>query len=211
MKRGKISYCLIDGTNPAEVFECEGKVVKAFFDTSPVFDRKYSQAFIQPKGNIRDKSSRWFYFPFNIFHLAAHGTYFRKTKNQLDYSVIVQQRGKREVEIFAHDTVVRSMLQADVFLSTCCNTFNDPFVEVLAGYGYIKNFIAPKDAPSSGDTIIFSLMFYNELLRRVKPTQKEIEDDDVIDAFKLTNRAYRSYHGKGSFKLYNCRDVMTYG
>ncbi len=53
MTKGKITYCLVDGTDPSEKFECEGRVINAFFDTSRAFDKKNSRSFVQPKGDLR--------------------------------------------------------------------------------------------------------------------------------------------------------------
>lgn len=121
----------------------------------------------------------------------------------MDYSAIYQKRGKKEVEIFRPDTIVRLELKADVFISTNCDTFNNYFLEIIKGYGGIRNFIAPVDSPISGDTIVFSLMFYNDLIREISSKQKAIKDKEILKAFRTTKRAYKSYKGEGDFKLYN--------
>lgn len=207
---GNITYCIIDETDPFDEFECEGEVIRTFFLTSPVFDFHHSQELIRSKADTESKLKNNPQKLFNILHFAAHGTYFRKTKRKLDYSVIYQKRGKRVKEIFRPDTIVRAELQADVFVSTCCQTFNDSFIEIIHGYGEINNFIAPENSPLTGDTIIFSLMFYNELIGGITLSQKEIKDKAIIDAFAITNKAYKSYRGEGSFKLYNYSEDMFY-
>lgn len=200
---GKITYCIVDETDPDGDFECEGDVIGTFFSTSPVFDYANSRELIRQKAKVEDKLKNDSQKLFNIFHFAAHGAYFEKNKQQLDYACIYRTKGKQAIEIFRPDTIVRAGLQADVFLSTCCQTFNDHFIDIIENYKGIYNFIAPKDSPSSGDTIIFSLMFYNELLRLITKSQKEIKDNDIIDAFSLTKKAYKSYEGTGNFNLFN--------
>lgn len=202
---GKITYCIVDETDPSEEFECEGEVIKTFFGTSPIFDFEDRLELIQQKADIENELKKDSPRLFNIFHFSAHGAYFNKNKKELDYSCIYRKRGKQEIEIFRPDTIVRSELQADVFLSTCCQTFNDHFIEIIKGYGQIYNFIAPEDSPDTGDTIIFSLMFYNELIRRITLSQKEIKDKAILDAFMITKKAYKSYNGEGNFKLYNSK------
>lgn len=208
---GNITYCIIDEADPLEEFECEGEVIRTFFLTSPVFHFKHSQGLIQSKTDIESRLKRNPQKFFNILHFAAHGTYSKKTKWKLDYSVISQKRNRRVKEIFRPDTIVRAELQADVFLSTCCQTFNKSFIEIINGYGEINNFIAPKNSPIIGDTIIFSLMFYNELIRRISLRQKEIKDHAIIDAFLMANKAYKIYEGEGNFNLYNYSENMIYG
>jgi hypothetical protein len=34
---GKITYCIVDETDPSDVFECEGEVIRTFFSTMPIF------------------------------------------------------------------------------------------------------------------------------------------------------------------------------
>lgn len=157
---GKITYCIIDETDPFDEFECEGEVIKTFFSTSPVFDFRNSLELIRPRIDIENKLKNTHKKLFNILHFAAHGAYFMKTKRTLDYSVIYQKRGKREKEIFRPDTIVRAELQADVFLSTCCQTFNNYFIEMIKGYKNIHNFIAPKDIPPSRR---YSYIFFDVL------------------------------------------------
>lgn len=198
---GKITYCIVDETDPSDVCECEGEVIRTFFSTMPIFDEKNSRVLIRQKGDIEDMLENDTRNFFNIFHLAAHGKYDEKNKQQLDYSSVYRKRGKQEVEIFRPDTIVIAELQADVFLSTCCQTFNDHFIKIIKGYGEIYNFIAPEDCPEAGDTIIFSLMFYNDLIRRITLAQKGIKDKDIYDAFKITNEAYKKYGGTGNFKI----------
>ena len=210
MGKGRINYYIVDETDPYDEFECEGKVVETFFSTSPIFNLKNSRSVIRPKSDVEAKLKRETRRLLNIFHLAAHGAYYRKTRNKLDYSCIYGKRGKKEREIFRPDTIVRAELQADLFLSTCCNTFNDFFLEEMNGYGEVYNFIAPKDDPLIGDTTIFSLMFYNELLRQIKISQKQIPDDEIRKAFQITNKAYKSYKGIGKFRLYNYHDDRVY-
>lgn len=200
---GNITYCIIDVTDPRDEFECEGRVIETFFSTSDDFDFKKSHALIRPKADLKKKLKSFHQDSFNIFHFAAHGIYFKKTKQKLDYTAIYQKRGKREVEVFRPDTIVRLGLKSDVFISTSCETFNDYFLEIIRGYGGIKNFIAPIDSPISGETIIFSLMFYNELIREIASNQKEIKDKEILKSFRLTKKGYKSYRGKGNFKLYN--------
>jgi hypothetical protein len=210
MKKGRITYYIVDATDPRDEFECEGEVVRTFFSTSPVFDIDNSPTLIQSESNIENRLKRDTRRFFNVFHLAAHGAYFKRTKKMLDYSCIYGKRGKQEREIFRPDTLVRVKLQADLFLSTCCNTFNDYFLEEINGYGEVYNLVAPRDDPLTGDTIIFSLMFYNELIRRIRVSQKQIPNDEIKKAFQVTNKAYKAYKGLGRFALYNCQDDRVY-
>jgi hypothetical protein len=207
---GKITYCIVDETDPSMEFECEGKVIKTFFETSPVFDFDDSLELIQQEADIENELKKESPRLFNIFHFSAHGAYFNKNKHELDYSCIYRKRGKQEIEIFRPDTIVRAQLQADVFLSTCCQTFNEHFIETLKGYKEVFNFIAPEDEPLTGDTIVFSLMLYNELINQITLSQKEIKDKDIINAFKITNKAYKSYNGQGNFKLYNIKSSKIF-
>lgn len=197
----KITYYIVDETDPDVDYECEGEVIRSFFKTSPVFDSVNSRALIRPKARLEEKLKTDSRKLFNIFHLAAHGAYFDENKQQLGYACIYRTRGKQVIEIFRPDTIVRAGLNADVFLSTCCQTFNDHFLDIIENYEGIKNFIAPEEDPLSGDTIVFSLMFYNELLRQITKSQKEIKNDDIFYAFSLTNKAYKSYGGTGNFKI----------
>jgi len=200
---GKITYCIIDETDPRDEFECEGEVIRTFFSTSPKFDLKNSRAYIRPKRDIVNKLMNDSQSLLNIFHFSAHGAYHQRKKKELDYSCIYRKRGNQWVEIFRPDTIVRVNLRAEVFLSTCCQTFNDYFIEIIFGYGGIANFIAPQNTPFIRDTTIFSLMFYNELLNRITSSQKVMKPRAVIDSFKITNKAYKAYKGEGRFLLYN--------
>ncbi len=148
---------------------------------------------------------------FNIFHLAAHGASYRQTKNKLDYSLILSRRGRHEVEIFAPEMLVRLQIDADVLLSTCCDTFSPPFVELIKGYdNHIGNFIAPVSDSWPGDATVFSIMFYNRLLSALRPPQKKISDSAIVEAFTSANRGYKSYGGNSTFRLYSFDDDKTY-
>jgi len=199
---GNLNHLIIDVTDPSDQFECEGKVIQTFFSTTDVFNFQKSKVLIRPKTDLRRKIKSFSRSDFNIFHLAAHGIYYRKTKQKLDYTAIYQKRGKREIEVFRPDTIVRLRLMSDLFLSTCCETFNDYFLEVIKGYGGVNNFIAPVDSPISGDTIIFSLLFYNSLIRDISRNQKRVLDPEIRRAFGHAKKAYQSYPGKGDFRLY---------
>ena len=207
---GNLTYLIVDVTDPDDQFECEGKVVNTFFSTTDVFNFKRSYALIRPRTDLKKRIKSFPRSNFNIFHLTAHGIYYKKTKKRLDYTAIYQKRGKREIEIFRPDSIVRLRLKADLFISTNCETFNDYFLEVIKGYGGIRNFIAPVDSPISGDTIVFSLLFYNDLIREISTNQKEIKDKEILKAFRITKRAYKSYNGEGEFKLYNNESNKTY-
>lgn len=64
-----ISYCLIDGTDPYDEFECDGDVLKTFFGTSVVINHGKSLALIRRKTNIENILKPCHGKPFNIFHI----------------------------------------------------------------------------------------------------------------------------------------------
>jgi hypothetical protein len=98
---------------------------------------------------------------------------------------------------------VRTGLKADVFLSTNCETFNHLFIDTLKYYKGISNYIAPVNSPYIGDTMIFSMMFYNLLLKKTRPTSKTISDSVVIDSFFKAKESYKKYNAIDDFRLYN--------
>ena len=142
---------------------------------------------------------------FNIVQFSAHGNYFKGNKTALDYSTIVKRRGNKDIEIFRPDSIVRTGLQADIFLSTNCQTFNSQFIEVIRNYRGVSNFIAPVNSPYIGNTLIFSMMFYNLLLRKVRLNAVKISDDSIIKAFLQTKLSYSKYNRQDDFRLYNIR------
>ena len=202
MPKGKITYCIIDETDPSEEFECEGKVIEQFFKTSPLFEPSNCISRIQKNVDVENFIRSRTTGVFHIFHLAAHGAYYRKGKGRLDYSVILSRRGKEEREIFRHDTIVRSGLEADVFVSTCCQSFNDAFLDTLEHYEKVWNFIAPAREPLIGETILFSLLFYNDLLRNTKLSASWVKDDTVKRSFLKARKAFLAYGVTGDFRLY---------
>ncbi len=211
MAAGRITYCIIDETDPLDEFECEGSIVKDFFCTSPVFDRKASLALIRRKIDLERKLAKNPQKLFSIFHLAAHGRYFARTRTRLAFPTITGRRNGREFEILRPDSLVVTKLKADVLLSTCCDSFNERFIGVLRGYGAIRNYIAPVDDPQPGDTIVFALMFYNQLIRDIRVSQKQVGDEQIRKAFETARVAYVSYSGCGTFRLYNARLDRVHG
>jgi len=203
-----INYCIIDQTDPNEEFECEGDVLETYFGTSNGINGRRSLSLIRKKVNVERSLRNWKARPFNILHLAAHGNYIKRNTRKMDSSPIY--RGQSAVEIFRPDTLVRAKVECDVFMSTCCLSFNEYFLEVIEGYGGVRNFIAPKGEPFLGDTIVFALMFYNGLIYRVRAGQREIKDKDILEAFRKANQAYIVYGGEGSFRLYNSERGRVY-
>jgi hypothetical protein len=200
---GKINYLIIDETDPAHEFECEGDVIETFFSTSKAFNFKKCKKHIHSKTDLEDWLRREKMQSFNIVHLAAHGRYRPKSGTELDYSAVYRQRGSIEKEIFRPDTIVRACLEADLLVSTCCETFNDHFLGVLNGYGGVANFIAPQGDPYIGDTIVFSLMLYNGLIREVGYLKNKLSDKSIRESFKIAQKGYKAYQGEGDFKLYS--------
>jgi len=209
--KGKIIYCIVDETDPYEEFECEGEVVATFLRTSGSVDLKRSLSLVRRKIDIERALKRHCSKPFNIFHIAAHGAYLRRTKGRLDHASIYRTRGRRDVEIMRPDTLVRAKVQCDLLLSTCCESFNKYFLEVIEGYGGVRNFIAPAGDPLIGDTMVFAMMFYNDLLCRTCPSKRWLGDRDVIASFRTVRRAYLTYGGEGRFRLYNHETGKIYG
>jgi hypothetical protein len=199
-----LTYCIIDVTDPLDELECEGVVIKGFFSTTSIFDRQRSRDSIHFQGNLVGRLVNDPQFVFNIFHLAGHGSYYkRNARNQLDEAVVYAKRGNKWIEVFAPDSVVRAELEIDVFVSTCCETFNDHFIGVLGGYRRVRNFIAPNHDANAGDATVFSLMFYNQLVSRISRSRKSISDKIILESFRSVDRAYKLYGGTGDFKMYN--------
>lgn len=198
-----MNYLLIDESDPADSFECEGKVLKPFFASTKLFREKQNLELLHKGRNVENALKRNKTNYFNLVHFSAHGTYNRSTKTQLDYSVIVQRRKGKDIEIFRPDSVVRTGLMADVFLSTNCQSFNPLFVDVLKNYQGISNYIAPVNSPYIGNTLIFSMMFYNTLLRRIRKNANHISDEIAIDSFQETKRCYSKYNKEEDFRLFN--------
>ena len=199
-----MNYCLIDESDPNDFLECEGDVLKTFFKSAGIFNQKQCLELIRTSNHIETslKQNKSNYF--NIVQFSAHGSYTAATKNKLDYSTIVKRRStKKDIEIFRPDSIVRTGLQADVFLSTNCQTFNPLFIDIIKNYKGVSNFIAPVNSPYIGNTLIFSMMFYNLLLRNVRKNGVKISDDAVIKAFKQTKIAYKKYNSFEDYKLYN--------
>ncbi|MGQ0826978.1 MAG: hypothetical protein ACT4ON_01155 [Bacteroidota bacterium] len=200
-----MNYLLIDESDPGDIFECEGEVLKTFFASTRIFNSKHNQELIRKNSHVEQilKAKQNNYF--NIVQFSAHGNYTVKTKNNLDYSAIIKRRGCNNTEIFRPDSIVRTGLRADVFLSTNCKTFNPVFIDVIRHYKGVSNFIAPINSPYIGNTLIFSMMFYNLLLRKIRINTRKIPDDTVITAFKQAKASYKRYNSEEDFRLYNCK------
>lgn len=198
-----INYAIIDDSDPNDEFEIEGEIFKSFFSTSHRLNFKDSIEIISPTDRIENHLKKAKLKYYNIIHLGAHGLYTKATKGKMDYAAIYQKRGRQQKEIFRADSIVRTGLQADVLLSTCCQTFNPIFLDIIANYHGISNFIAPVGQPLIGNTMVFSIMFYNKLLREIKATSDVIPDKAIISAFKVTKRAYKAYVNNEDFRLYN--------
>lgn len=204
-----MNYCLIDESDPNDFLECEGHILKTFFASAKLFNHKESLELIRKNNHIENSLKRNKNNYFNIVQFSAHGTYKATTKNKLDYSVIVKKRiNRKDIEIFRPDSIVRTGLRADVFLSTNCQTFNPMFIDIIKNYKGVSNFIAPVNSPYIGNTLIFSMMFYNLLLRKVRTNSTKISDTHIIEAFKETKYAYRKYNSFEDYKLYNSKYNM---
>jgi hypothetical protein len=200
---GRINYLLIDETDQADDLECEGEILERYFSSSRRVNDKRSVSHIHRKSDYLSKLKKGRANKFNIVHLAAHGEYQKKQKDRLDRSAVYRKRDWVGKEVFCPDAIVRTELCADVFVSTCCQTFNDHFLEVLKGYGKVRNYIAPVKGPFPGETIVFSLLFYNDLINRLAWHNGRIPDDGVISSFRLAQKAFKTYGGAGRFRLYN--------
>jgi len=207
---GKINYLIMDETDPSDEFECEGDMVGRFFSTSKSINFKKSRERVHLKSDLEGWLKRRRIQSFNIVHLAAHGHYLPKNGQDLDYSTVTRRRGSSEKEIFRPDTVVRTALEADLLVSTCCETFNEHFLGVLSGYGGVANFIAPRGEPYMGDTIVFSMMLYNGLIREVGFLKNKLSDKSILESFQTARKGYRAYQGEGDFKLYNLKRDKVY-
>ena len=62
---------------------------------------------------------------------------------------------------------------------------------------------APVNSPYIGNTLIFSMMFYNLLLRKIRKNAVRISDESIIASFKLAKIAYSKYNSKEDYRLYN--------
>lgn len=198
-----INYAIIDDSDPDDEFEIEGEIFKSFFSTSHRLNFKDSIEIITPIDRVENQLRKAKQKYYNIIHLGAHGYYKKETKGQMDYTAIYQKRGNKQKEIFRADSIVRTGLKADILLSTCCQTFNPAFLEIITNYQGVSNFIAPVGQPLIGNTMVFSMMFYNKLLREIKPISNAIPDKVIINAFKITKKAYKSYVSNEDFRLYN--------
>lgn len=200
-----MNYCLIDESDPFDYFECEGKVLKTFFTSSKLFNEKKSLDLIHKEKNIEHSLKYNKINHFNIVQFSAHGNYTPHTKTKLDYSTIVQRRRGKDIEIFRPDSIVRTGLKADLFFSTNCQTFNPLFIDIVKNYKGISNYIAPINSPYIGNTLIFSMMFYNLLLRKIRTNAVRISDNNIIDSFVQTKEAYKNYNDYEDYRLYNCK------
>src|ERR1039458_6743519 len=142
-----MNYCLIDESDENDQFETEGEILSQFFKSSQLFNRKNSLEIFRTGQNIEDVLKRRRWNKFNIVHFGAHGWYNQATDKKMDSSSFLRRTTGRPVEIFKHDSVVRTGLVCDVFLSTNCLTFNPAFTEILQHYKGVKNYIAPIDCP----------------------------------------------------------------
>ena len=200
-----MNYCLIDESDPEDLFECEGHVLKTFFASSNLFTSQQNLELIRKSKSIESALKKFKTNYFNIVQFSAHGTYQPPTKTKLDYSTIVRRKGNKDIEIFRPDSIVRTGLKADVFISTNCETFNPLFIDVIRNYKGISNFIAPVNSPYIGNTLIFSMMFYNILLRKIRKNSTKITDNNIIESFKRAKNSYKKYNSKEDFRLYNCK------
>jgi hypothetical protein len=199
-----MNYCLIDESDPNDFLECEGHVLQTFFASSGLFNHKKNLELIRKNNHIENSLKRNKDNYFNIVQFSAHGGYDAPTRTKLAYTNIVKRRGnKKDIEIFRPDSIVRTGLKADLFLSTNCQTFNPMFIDIIKNYHGISNFIAPVNSPFIGNTLIFSMMFYNLLLRKIKCNAVRISDDSIIEAFLITKKTYLKYGTKDDFRLYN--------
>ncbi|MBA3705278.1 MAG: hypothetical protein H0W84_05090 [Bacteroidetes bacterium] len=200
-----MNYLLIDESDPGDIFECEGEVLKTFFSSTKIFNSKESLELIRKNNHIEQRLKKNDSNYFNIVQFSAHGNYTAKTRTNLEYSAIVKRRGTKDTEIFRPDSIVRTGLKTDIFFSTNCETFNSLFIDVIKHYKGVSNFIAPVNSPYIGNTLIFSMMFYNILLRRIRINATKITNENIIESFKLAKSSYKKYNSKEDFRLYNCK------
>ena len=188
---------------PNDWLECEGHVLKTFFESFKLFNEKQSLVSIRKTSQIELSLKKHADNYFNMVHISAHGFYKHNTKTHLDYSYIVQRRGNKDIEIFRPDSIVRTGLKADIILSKNCQTFNPVFIDVIKNYKGVSNFIAPVNSPYIGNTLVFSMMFYNLLLRTIRKNTVRISDENIIASFKLAKLAYSKYNSREDYRLYN--------
>lgn len=200
-----MNYLLIDESDPDDLFECEGKVFKTFFESAQLFNPKQSLELIHKNKDIELSLKRNKIKYFNIVQFSAHGFYDTGIKSQLEYTGMVKRRGNKDIEIFRPDSIVRTGLQADLFISTNCQTFNHLFIDTIKNYKGVSNYIAPVNSPYIGNTLIFSMMFYNLLLKRIRANAVRISDENIIESFKLAKLSYKKYNGDEDYRLYNCK------
>lgn len=200
-----MNYLLIDESDPLDFLECEGDVLKTFFKSSSLFDNKKNIELIRKDCHIEDTIKANKNNNFNIVQISAHGKYYPKTETRLDYSIIVRKRGLKNTVIFRPDSIVRTGLKADILFSTNCETFNPLFIDTIKHYKGISNFIAPVNSPYIGNTLIFSMMFYNLLFRNIRGNATKISDHNIIDSFALAKSSYKKYKPQEDFRLYNCK------
>ena len=200
-----MNYCLIDESDPSDFLECEGDVLKTFFKSSGAFTERNNLELIRKGIDIEKRIKSHKTQQFNIVQFSAHGTFTKRTKTKLDYSTIIRRKGNRDIEIFRPDSIVRTGLKADLFLSTNCQTFNPQFIDLLKHYKGVSNFIAPVNSPYIGDTLVFTMMFYNLLLRKVR-SNSIISDKAIIASFISTNKSYKKYNSVDKFLLFNSKE-----
>lgn len=199
-----MNYCLIDESDPKDFLECEGEVLSTFFNSSGLFYKGNNLELIRQNKHIEECIKRKRNKYYNIVQFSAHGNYFKGTKKQLDYTTIVQRRyNKEDVEIFRPDSIVRTGLEADLFFSTNCQTFNPHFIDIIKNYGRISNFIAPANSPCIGNTLVFTMMFYNRLLRLTRTNAIKLSDENILKSFLQTKKSYKKYNDTEDFRLYN--------
>lgn len=95
-----MNYLLVDESDPGDIFECEGEVLKAFFTSTRIFNSKENLELIRKNTHVEKRLAKNYNNYFNIVQFSAHGSYTEKTKANLDYSVIVKRRGLIDTEIF---------------------------------------------------------------------------------------------------------------
>jgi hypothetical protein len=92
-----MNYCLIDESDPADYFECEGAVLKTFFKSSKLFNVRQNLELIHTNKNIEESIVKHNSQYFNIIQFSAHGFYRTGTKSTLFTSGMVKRRNGKDV------------------------------------------------------------------------------------------------------------------
>ena len=101
-----MNYLLVDESDPGDIFECEGEVLKTFFTSTRIFNSKENLELIRKNTHVEKRLARNYNNYFNIVQFSAHGNYSEKTKANLEYSAIVKRRGLVDTEIFRPDGLI---------------------------------------------------------------------------------------------------------